>query len=338
MDFLAIYHLSAKIVSRAQGQSVVASAAYRAADHLQDQRIGKTFDYSHKRGVEHAEILAPEGAPAWVFDRQQLWNAVEAVERRKDAQLARELEIALPVALTRQEQIALVRDYAQRTFVSQGMVVDVAVHRDNEENPHAHLLMTTRGLSGDGFGRKQRAWNERSQLLSWWEKWAETANEHLLLAGHEIRIDHRSLEAQGLDLAPGRKIGISAKRQRSLSLPAGLREKVAEQREIAEENGRRILEDPSLALKAMTYRQATFTERDLAKWLHGKTDGAEQFQAAFLKITASSELVAIGSDDRGRKRFTTKEMRGAIATRAVRAARCSSGACRCCWIPGAGSR
>jgi Ti-type conjugative transfer relaxase TraA len=305
---LAIYHLSAKIVSRAQGQSVVASAAYRAADRLQDQRIGKTFDYSHKLGVEHAEILAPEGAPAWVFERQKLWNTVEAVERRKDAQLARELEIALPVELTKQEQIALVRDYAQRTFVSQGMVVDLAVHRDNAENPHAHLLMTTRGLSGDGFGRKQRSWNERSQLLGWRESWAETANEHLLRADHEIRIDHRSLDAQGIDLAPGRKIGISADRQRSLSLPAGLAEKVAEQREIAEENGRRILEDPGLALKALTHHQATFTERDIAKWLHGRTEGAEQFQAAFLKVTASPELVAIGSDERGRKRFTTKEM------------------------------
>jgi len=305
---LAIYHLSAKIVSRAQGQSVVASAAYRAADHLQDQRIGKTFDYTRKQGVEHAEILAPENAPEWVFDRQKLWNAVEAIERRKDAQLAREIEIALPVELTKQQQIAAMRDYAQRAFVSKGMVVDLAIHRDNPENPHAHLLVTTRGLSGDGFGRKQRGWNERSQLLKWREQWAEVGTEHLLKAGREIRIDHRTLEAQGIDLAPGRKIGLSAERQRSPSLTTSLADKVAEQREIAAENGRRILEDPDLALKAMTQHQATFTERDVAKWLHGKTDGVEQFQAAYLKVTGSSELVALGSDDHGKRRFTTKEM------------------------------
>src|SRR6185437_1018501 len=131
---------------------------------------------------------------------------------------------------------------------------------------------------------------------------------HLLRAGHEIRIDHRTLEAQGIDLVPGRKIGISAQRQQSRNLPSSLAERVAEQREIAAENGRRILEEPGLALKAITHHQATFTERDVAKWLHGRTDGAEQFQAAYVKVTTSSELVALGKDEHGQKRFTTREM------------------------------
>ncbi len=109
---MAIYHFTSKIVSRANGQSVVASAAYRAAEELHDQRLGKTFDFTRKRGVEHTEILAPEGAPQWVFNREVLWNAVEQVERRKDAQLAREMEIALPVELSKDEQIALVREFA----------------------------------------------------------------------------------------------------------------------------------------------------------------------------------------------------------------------------------
>jgi Ti-type conjugative transfer relaxase TraA len=307
-DFVAIYHLSAKIVSRAKGQSVAAAAAYRSAENLHDQRLGQTFDYTRKGGVEHTEILAPENGPSWVFDREALWNAVELVERRKDAQLAREMEIGLPVELTKDEQVALLRDYAQRAFVSKGMVVDLALHRDNSENPHAHFLLTTRELTGEGLGAKRRDWNDRAQLLSWREQWAEVANEHLLRAGHEIRIDHRSLEAQGIDLVPGRKLGLSAERQQLPNLPANLAERVAEQREIAAENGRRILEDPDLALQALTHHQATFTERDVAKWLHSRTDGAEQFQAAYLKVTTSPELVTLGTDDRSQRRFTTTEM------------------------------
>jgi len=170
------------------------------------------------------------------------------------------------------------------------------------------LLLTTRELSADGFGHKRRDWNDRTQLLNWREQWSEVANGHLLQAGHEIRIDHRTLEAQGIDLVPGRKIGLSGERQRSPSLPPSLAERVAEQREIAAENGRRILQEPGLALKAITHHQATFTERDVAKWLHSRTDGAEQFQAAYVKVTTSAELVALGKDERGQKRFTTREM------------------------------
>jgi Ti-type conjugative transfer relaxase TraA len=307
---MAIYHLSAKVVSRAAGQSVVASAAYRAAENLHDQRLGQTFDYTRKTGVEHTEILAPQNAPSWVQDRAALWNAVEQVERRKDAQLAREIELGLPVELTKDEQIALVRDFAQRAFVSKGMVVDLAVHRDNPENPHAHLLLTTRELTPEGFGPKRRDWNDKAELLTWREQWAEVANEHLARAGHAIRIDHRTLEAQGIDLVPGRKIGLSAERQQQPDLPRNLAEKVAEQREIAAENGRRILEDPNLALQVLTHQQATFTQRDVARYLHTRTDGAEQFQAAYLKVTTSPQLVKLGHDERGRDRFTTREMIG----------------------------
>jgi ATP-dependent exoDNAse (exonuclease V) alpha subunit len=287
---MAIYHLSAKIVSRAEGRSLVAAAAYRSAEVLHDRHIGQTFDYTRKSGVEHTEILAPAAAPTWVHDRTTLWNAVEQAERRKDAQLAREIEIGLPVELAREQQVPLLRDFAQRAFVSQGMVADIALHRDNAENPHAHLLLTTRELTPEGFGTKRRDWNARTELLKWREQWAKVANEHLLRAGLEIRIDHRTLEAQGIDLIPGRKIGVSAERQRQPDLPRNLAERVAEQREIAAENGRRILEDPRRALHALTRTQATFTERDIAKFLHGRTHGAEQFQAAYVKVMACAGL------------------------------------------------
>jgi ATP-dependent exoDNAse (exonuclease V) alpha subunit len=307
---MAIYHLSAKIVSRAAGRSVVAAAAYRSAEALPDHRIGQTFDYTHKPGVEHTEILAPPSAPTWVHDRTTLWNTVEQVERRKDAQLAREIELGLPLELTKQQQIHLLRDFAHRAFVSQGMVADIALHRDNLENPHAHMLLTTRKLTSEAFGAKHRDWNARAELLKWREQWADVANEHLLRAGLEIRIDHRTLAAQGIDLVPGRKIGVSAERQRQPGLPHSLADRIAEQREIAAENGRRILEDPHRALRALRHTQASFTQHDIAKFLHGRTDGAEQFQSAYLKVTATyagltaelSSKPALSATDRLRQR------------------------------------
>lgn len=307
---MAIYHLSAKIVSRDKGQSVVASAAYRAGEHLYDQRIGQTFDYTRKQGVEYSEILAPPEAPAWVYDRERLWNAVEQVERRKDSQLAREIEIGLPIELGKDQQVALLRDFVRDSFVAKGMVADVSLHLDNGENPHAHILLTTRGVTPEGFGAKRRDWNARMELMEWRAEWAGTANEHLARAGLDIRIDHRTLEAQGIDLVPGRKIGLSVERQKQPGLPHNLVEKVTEQREIAAENGRRILADPALALRGLSSTRATFTERDIARYLHGHTDGAEQFQAAYLKVTTSEELVRLGIDARGQTRWTSREMLG----------------------------
>jgi ATP-dependent exoDNAse (exonuclease V) alpha subunit len=288
---MAIYHLSAKIVSRKEGRSVVAAAAYRSGESLHDQHVGQTFDYTRKAGVEHTEILAPTESPPWICDRETLWNTVESVERRKDAQLAREIEIGLPIELTKEQQVELLRDFTQRAFVSSGMVADIALHRDNLENPHAHVLLTLRDLTPEGFGTKRRDWNtRRAELIKWREQWAEIANEHLLRAGLEIRIDHRTLEAQGIDLLPGRKLGLSVERQQLSDLPLNLADRIAEQRDIAAENGRRIIENPHLALKALAHTQTTFTARDIAKYLSGRTYGAEQFSAAYIKVTSASEL------------------------------------------------
>jgi ATP-dependent exoDNAse (exonuclease V) alpha subunit len=287
---MAIYHLHAKIVSRKEGRSVVAAAAYRSGNSLHDHQVAQTFDYTRKAGVEHTEILAPADSPSWIHDRETLWNTVERVERRKDAQLAREIEIGLPVELTKERQVELLRDFTQRTFVSSGMVADTALHRDNLDNPHAHILLTLRDLTREGFGTKRREWNARAKLVKWREQWAGIANEHLLRAGLDIHIDHRTLEAQGIDLLPGRKLGLSAERQRQPDLPHNLAERIAEQREIAAENGRRILANPRLALRALAHAQATFTAQDIAKYLSGRTYGAEQFNAAYLKVTTASDL------------------------------------------------
>jgi Ti-type conjugative transfer relaxase TraA len=144
--------------------------------------------------------------------------------------------------------------------------------------------------------------------MDWRRGWEEVTNEHLAHAGLAVRIDHRSLREQGLALEPGRKIGVGLDRQKDLGLPDRIAERVSEQREIARENGQRILQDPSVALKALTHTQATFSKQDIAKFLHTRTDGAEQFQSALLKITTSPELVALGRDDRNVERFTSREM------------------------------
>jgi Ti-type conjugative transfer relaxase TraA len=305
---MAIYHLSAKIHRRSSGKSIVAAAAYRAGQSLWEEQTGISHDYTRKEGVEHSEILAPDGAPEWVFDRSALWNAVESVEKRRDAQLAREVEVGLPVELEDAEQVELLRDYVRREFVVRGMVADIAIHRDNPDNPHAHVLLSMRTLTKEGFGPKERSWNERQKLMAWRQAWEELTNEHLARAGLAVRIDHRTLKQQGLELEPGRKIGVSRERQLGGELPHRILDRVTEQREIARENGQRIIDDPALALKALTHSQATFTHRDIAKYLNTRTEGAEQFQAAYLKVTTARELVSLGLDDRDAERFTSREM------------------------------
>ncbi len=305
---MAIYHLTAKMVKRAEGRNAVAAAAYRSGSRLVEEATGITHDYSRKKGVEHTEILAPDGAPSWVFDRQTLWNTVEASEKRKDAQVAREIEVGLPIELTNNEQLALARDFAKREFVAKGMIADLGIHRDNPHNPHAHILLTTRDLSPNGFGPKNRSWNETQELLRWRRGWADVTNEHLVDAGLGVRIDHRSYAEQRLALLPGRKIGLSHERQSTPDLPGFLADRVAEQQRIAGANGVQIIADPTIALKALSHQNATFTHHDVARFLHTRTDNAEQFQSAYLKVTTSPELVALGTDDRGVQRFTSREM------------------------------
>lgn len=197
---MAIYHFSAKMISRSTGRSSVAAAAYRTAERLQDQRQGLEHDYSNRTGVLSSEILVPEGAPDSMKDRATLWNEVEAVERRKDAQLAREVTVALPHELTDVQRSELVRSFAQSSFVDRGMIADVAIHAPGKEgdqrNHHAHIMLTTRSIGADGFEGKDRSWNSKELLEGWRESWADHANSYLREIEAAREIDHRSLEAQ----------------------------------------------------------------------------------------------------------------------------------------------
>jgi Ti-type conjugative transfer relaxase TraA len=299
---LAIYHLTANVISRARGQSIVAAAAYRLGVALRDQRYGVTHNYVGKRGVTYSEIMAPAMAPHWAHDREALWNTVEAGEFRKDSQLARLIEVGLPIELSTDERIALVRDYVAEEFVAKGMIADFCI-RGEPNNPHAHVLLTLRALTSSGFGPKERRWNGKSVLLEWRYAWAERTNEHLARAGHAARIDHRTLAAQQIELMPERRIGIGRARQVNAALPVHLTERIAEQQRIAKANGEMILEDPSVALRALTRQRPAFTHQELVQYLRARTQDAAQFDAVLAAVSQSSELVALGED-----RFTSLDM------------------------------
>ena len=306
---MAIYHFSAKVISRAAGSSAVASAAYRSASRLPDERLGRDHDFSNKAGVVHSEILLPEGAPEPLGDRATLWNTVEAGEVRKDAQLAREVEFAIPREMSPAQGIELARDFVRREFVDEGMVADLNVHWDIDANgmpkPHAHVMLSMREVDESGFGKKVRDWNKTERLKQWRERWADHVNERLASLDIDARIDHRSFEDQRIGLEPQHKIGPAGARRLDRGEDA---ERAEDHLRIARENGDRIIADPRIAIDAITHHQATFTDRDLAVFVHRHSDGKEQFDRAMSAVRASPELVPLGRDGQGRERFTSRDM------------------------------
>jgi Ti-type conjugative transfer relaxase TraA len=306
---MAIYHFSAKVISRAKGSSAVAAAAYRSASRLQDARLDRAHDFSAKAGVVHSEVMLPEGAPERWRDRETLWNDVEAREVRKDAQLAREVEFALPRELSQRDGVDLARSFIQREFVDNGMVADLNVHwdvgADGEAKPHAHVMLALRSAGPEGFGGKVRDWNATDQLVAWREAWADHANRRLAELGIDARIDPRALKDQGIELEPQNKIGASGSRR---EIHGEAAERAEDHRAIARRNGDRILAEPAIALFAISHQQATFTNHDLTRFLHRHTEGREQFDAALAKVQASDEIVRLGRDGQGRARFTSREM------------------------------
>ena len=237
-DTIAIYHCSIKIVSRGKGKSAVAAAAYRSGEKLTNEWDGLTHDYTKKGGVVHSEILLPAHAPPAFSDRSTLWNSVELFEKSNNAQLTREVEIALPVELSGAEQTRLVREYCSSQFVSKGMIADFNLHDTGGGNPHAHILLTMRPLDEKGAwlpkskkeyvldesGEKIRLpsgryktrkvdlvdWNNRENAEVWRRAWADLANEYLEKNNRPERIDHRSYERQGIEQIPTVHVGVAA--------------------------------------------------------------------------------------------------------------------------------
>jgi MobA/MobL family len=223
---MAIYHHSASIVKRSSGKSAVAGAAYRSGEKILDQRTGTTHDYTKKTGVDYSEIITPHLPNTdrnWLLDRAELWNRVEAFEKRYDAQLAREINIAIPTELDRDAQIALVREYAKTNYVDRGMVADINFHDLKSNNPHAHIMLTMRDLIvADGrvkFGNKNREWNSKDLLSEQRQSWETLANKYLAAAGHDTKIDCRSLAEQGIDRIPQIHLGKDTTAMRAKGIP-----------------------------------------------------------------------------------------------------------------------
>ena len=307
---MAIYHLHVKVIGRKSGASAVASAAYRSGSRLRDKRLDRSHDFSGKRGVVHSEVMLPENAPETWSDREQLWNDVEAFEVRKDAQLAREVEFAIPREMSEAQGVELARDFVRGEFVDQGMIADLNVHWDMAEDgmakPHAHVMLTMRAVDENGFGQKVRGWNRTEMVERWRKRWAELANERLAELDIDARIDHRSLNAQGIALEPQSQIGAPAQRIEGEGIEAADRAEM--HREIARNNGARIIADPSLGLDAITQQQSTFTKRDMAKFAHRHSDGIDQFNAVMSAMRGTPSLVELGKDAGGEDRFTTRKM------------------------------
>ncbi|CAN7188358.1 Ti-type conjugative transfer relaxase TraA [Rhizobium leguminosarum] len=323
---MAIMFVRAQVISRGAGRNIVSAAAYRHRARMMDEQAGTSFSYRGGASeLVHEELALPDQTPDWLRSAvegrsvagasEALWNAVEAFEKLANARLARELIIALPEELTRAENIALVREFVRDNFMSERMVADWVYH-DKDGNPHIHLMTTVRPLTEEGFGPKHapvlgengeplrfvtpgrptgrivyRSWGgDKETLQAWKIAWAETANRHLALAGHEIRLDGRSYAEQGLDGIAQRHLGpekaaLSHRGAEMYFAPADLarRQKMAD----------RLLAEPELLLKQLGNERSTFDERDIAKALHRYVDDPLVFANIRARLMASDDLIML---------------------------------------------
>jgi ATP-dependent exoDNAse (exonuclease V) alpha subunit len=352
---MAIYHLTTKIIQRSKGQNVIAAAAYRSASKLFDEQEQHYCNYRNKPDVIHGELLVPENSPEWIknivanFDSDpetmlsQLWNKVDAFEKRTDAQLAREIEFALPIELTTEQNIALAREFIRDQIVARGMLAQWNVHYD-AGNPHVHVLLTMRRMTEDSFGKRETEWNSKVLLQTWREKWAEYANFHLHLHQHSVRIDHRSYQDQGIDLIPTIHRGKAVNEMHKRGIETDV---VKESIAVNAENLKKIIEVPERIFEKLTAQSDTFsderlsktlglyindsgksnfeecvaeifrslahhesvwTEAAIAKAVSGFTTNADDFAKALIAIKQSPELIHLGLGDDGRERYTSKCM------------------------------
>ncbi|MBY2926224.1 Ti-type conjugative transfer relaxase TraA [Rhizobium leguminosarum] len=350
---MAVPHFSVSIVARGSGRSAVLSAAYRHCAKMDYEREARTIDYTRKRGLLYEEFVIPAGAPTWlramIADRsvsgasEAFWNKVEAFEKRSDAQLAKDVTIALPIELSAEQSIALVRDFVERHITSKGMVADWVYH-DAPGNPHVHLMTTLRPLTERGFGAKKIAVtspdgnpmrNDAGKIV--YELWAGSAddfntirdgwfacqNRHLALAGLDIRVDGRSFEKQGIELTPTIHLGVGTKAIDRKAEQANARssawspklERIELQEDRRTENARRIQRRPEIVLDLITREKSVFDERDVAKILHRYIDDAALFQNLMVRILQSPEALRLERDRidfatgiRTPAKYTTREM------------------------------
>ncbi|RVL72730.1 Ti-type conjugative transfer relaxase TraA [Sinorhizobium meliloti] len=327
---MAIYHLSAKPISRASGRSAVASSAYRCAIRLTNERDGLVHDFTRKGGVEHTEIVLPQGVTAdWALDRSVLWNAAEFAENRKDARVAREFEVALPHELSAEGRLEAARTFAQDVANRYGAAVDFAIHAPHEQgdvrNYHAHVMMTTRQVGETGLGEKTYLEHKNARLLANGmattdmqlrdirQSWESIANSELQREGLDIRIDHRSHAERGLELSPTEHMGVHASQMQRQGMAV---ERARLDHEAAQRNAELIREKPEQVLTLISNEKSVFDRHDIAKTLHRYiNDDAQTFQNAFASVMASPVLVELQAEridqetgEVSKARYSTLEM------------------------------
>lgn len=325
---MAITHFTPQIIGRADGRSAVLSAAYRHCAKMEHAAEARTVDYSGKRNLAHEEFLLPADAPKWaremIADRsvagaaEAFWNKVEAFEQRADAQFAKEFIIALPVELSKAQNIALVRQFVHEQVLGRGQVADWVYH-DDPGNPHVHLMTTLRPLTQSGFGAKKvavigadgqavrtktgkiqyRLWaGEKAEFLEQRQRWLDLQNQHLALGGFEIRVDGRSYAERGIDLVPTTHIGPGAKAIERRAMREGRDsrlDRLASHAATRAVNAERIQARPELVLDLVSREKSVFDERDIAKVLHRYVDDPGAFQQLLARIVQSPDCLRLES-------------------------------------------
>ena len=300
---MAIAFARAKYHSRTKGQSAVACAAYRSGEQIKDERTGIIHDYLHKTEVTYKEILLPVGANAKYQDRKTLWNYVEAFETRKNSQIAKEIVIALPnnIEISDYDRIALAKQFADKYFVSKGIVADICIHSKNN-NPHAHILLTTRRLIGDKFSRTKARdldpsvrFKKVQENDAWGEKWRDMQNQYFKDKGLNISVDDNGIISQA-------HIGPNIKNSsRFFSFF-----KFDHNEEIKNCNRDIVYNDSKIIINHLVSQKEYFTYNDLYSFIKKHADNSEDAKRIFIKTKLSSELVKTGVNHKNHDIFTSK--------------------------------
>ena len=280
---VAIYRLSSQSIGRSSGKSAVACAAYRAGEKLKDETIGKTFNYEKKQGVYCNDIMIPKDAPEYLKDRQTLWNCVERSETRSNASLAKEYQLALPIELSHEVKVDLVKTFVQREFVDQGLGVDIAFHDFDSENPHCHLMVTTRLIDANGLnqGLKPTFFRERDYLINLRKSWEISVNECLGYHNISQRVCADSYRNQGIDLDGVSYDGYGGNAKQQLEAQQKI-------------NGEKLLESPQLVITALNARDATFTKNDMIAFVN-RHSLPEQSEKVIKRVICHEQLIDLGS-------------------------------------------
>ncbi len=290
------------VVRRSAGRSAVAAAAYCSRSRLHDVRLDAEHGFSTTFEVVHSGILLPDGAPGRWLDRAALWNEVEAVEGRSNAQLAVEIDIAMPEELSEFSRVGLARDFFLAQFVASGRVVDLNIHRalaaDGTTMIYAQAMLTIRDISGDGFAEKKADWYSPNALLRWRERWALLANRRFIESGLRTGINERLMVVSGRDFESPDAAGSDGVSS-------------AGETEILWRNGERIISEPVLVLDGLLRERSSFTRGDLARFVKARTAGEDQFSKALARVESSVEIVRLGTDDRGDDLYTKRGAAGA---------------------------